>query len=99
MGLVGGEGRPCESGELCFTWRLGSCTSSGEALGEAGGLPALCSRKEVWGWTLSPATCSLTSFLPECLETLGRAVGGTQGGAHTSLVLGLEGIQQPVLHF
>lgn len=60
----------------------------------------------MWGWTLSPATCSLTSFLPECLETLagregGRGWGGArgaQGGAHTSSALGLEGALQAGLH-
>lgn len=40
-------------------------------LGEAGGCPSPL-RQEVWSWALPPAPCSLTAFLPECLETLGR---------------------------
>lgn len=50
-----------------------SCPPLGWGLVRLGAAWPLCSRKEVWSWPFSAATCALTSFLPECLEALGQS--------------------------
>lgn len=59
--LVGGEGRPWESGELCLGFGQFLALPRGKRPGEAGGCRPLCSRKEVRSWTLSPGTDVLPS--------------------------------------
>lgn len=87
MGWVRWMGGVSLSCGVRVTQSLTSCLPWGSRSVRLGAAQPLCSRKEVWSWTLSPATCSLTSFLPECLETLGRLrrgphVRGLEAGKH-----------------